>query len=58
MLKKLPVSLNKISHDSAMELIQKALDKGYNVTKVYLDTVGPPDAYKKKLIEKFSGSNH
>eukprot|EP00484_Ammonia_sp_Unknown_P017028 CAMPEP_0197022938 /NCGR_PEP_ID=MMETSP1384-20130603/3734_1 /TAXON_ID=29189 /ORGANISM="Ammonia sp." /LENGTH=322 /DNA_ID=CAMNT_0042451065 /DNA_START=31 /DNA_END=996 /DNA_ORIENTATION=+ len=48
-------SLNEISHESAMNLIQITLDRGYNLKHVYLDTVGPPEAYERKLINRFMG---
>lgn len=48
-------SLNEISHESAINLIQITLNKGYNITHVYLDTVGPPETYQQKLINRFMG---
>merc|ERR1719491_1841921 len=48
-------SLNEISHNSAMDMIQKALDNGFNVTHVFLDTVGPPESYEQKLRNHFMG---
>ena len=47
--------LNEISHESAMHLIQIALDNGYNLKHVYLDTVGPPESYEQKLRNHFMG---
>ena len=49
MLRREKISLNKISHNSALELIKMARNKKVNVCKVYVDTVGPPDQYKKIL---------
>jgi len=56
MLSKYKTSLNVISHESAISLIQKALDAGLNVTECYLDTVGDSSAYMNKLAGWFSGS--
>eukprot|EP01084_Bolivina_argentea_P146184 256045_1 len=50
-------SLNEISHESAMDLIQITLDKGYNLKHVYLDTVGYPHKYEEKLRNHFMGYN-
>lgn len=58
MLKDIPASLNNISHDAAMQLIQNALDKGFKVTHVYLDAVGPNETYLKKLRDRFGNVNH
>ena len=44
-------NLNKISHDSAIGLIQKVRELGFKVTRVFLDTVGAPDKYRI-LVEK------
>jgi len=48
-------SLNEISHQSAMNMIQVALDRGFNLKHVYLDTVGPPESYEQKLMGHFMG---
>ena len=42
-------NLNHISHDTAIDLINKVKDLGINLVKVILDTVGQPEAYKRLL---------
>ncbi|XP_072458322.1 ribonuclease H2 subunit A isoform X2 [Notamacropus eugenii] len=46
-------NLNSLSHDTAMALVQLALDQGVRVTQVFVDTVGPADKYQQKLQERF-----
>ncbi|XP_074145266.1 ribonuclease H2 subunit A isoform X1 [Sminthopsis crassicaudata] len=46
-------NLNSLSHDTAMALVQLALDQGVRVTQVFVDTVGPADKYQQKLKERF-----
>lgn len=53
MLQKDKCSLNKVSHDSAINLIETALDKGINIVHCYLDTVGPMDTYRGLLQDYF-----
>ncbi|CAM9897158.1 unnamed protein product [Chrysoparadoxa australica] len=53
MLAKWPVSLNKMSHDAAIELIKAVQAKGVRVARVYVDTVGPPDSYRALLEREF-----
>jgi ribonuclease H2 subunit A len=48
-----PVSLNAISHDAAAELVRRAIDAGVRVAEVYVDTVGEPQSYKRKLERQF-----
>jgi len=53
MLRRVKHNLNEVSHESAMKLIQRCLDYGLKVNGVYVDTVGPPDSYQEKLLNKF-----
>ncbi|KAJ1610259.1 hypothetical protein OJ253_1285 [Cryptosporidium canis] len=60
-------NLNEISHLAAiskskcfsssvfilLDLIKHVISSGVNVTEVYIDTVGPPDSYKSKLLSIF-----
>ncbi|CAI2373674.1 unnamed protein product [Moneuplotes crassus] len=49
-------NLNEISHDTAIALIEATIKEGTDLKEVYVDTVGPPDKYKKKLENYFAGS--
>lgn len=40
------ISLNEISHNAAIELIQGLIDRGIVIGKVYVDTVGPMEKYQ------------
>jgi ribonuclease H len=57
MLREYPYNLNQMSHDSAMTLIRKILDQGVQVQTAYIDTVGNPAAYQRKLDREFPGIN-
>jgi len=57
MLKREKISLNQISHDSALNLIKMALNKKSNIKEVYVDTVGPPDKYQKFLGDGLNNKN-
>lgn len=46
-------NLNEQAHDVTMALIQGVLDRGVKLSHVYIDTVGPPSSYQKKLQERF-----
>ena len=57
MLQKERYNLNAISHDSAIGLIRKVLSLGFNVTELYVDTVGREEVYEKKLQMLFPGQS-
>ena len=46
-------NLNTMSHDTAIDLVKLALEKGVQVAEIYVDTVGPPEKYQAKLQEIF-----
>lgn len=50
-------NLNKISHDTAIDLIKKVRDTlGFKVRRVYLDTVGDPKKYKQIIEHALGGT--
>lgn len=53
MLRRSKYSLNEVSMDSAIGLINKAIELGVNIAEVYVDTVGPPEKYEQKLSKIF-----
>ncbi|KAL3230105.1 Endonuclease [Nakaseomyces bracarensis] len=46
-------NLNEQAHDVTMALIQGVVDRGVKLEHVYVDTVGPPASYQKKLEQRF-----
>ena len=56
MLRPKPYNLNEMSHDAAMVLIRKLVDsKSVTIQTCYIDTVGNPAYYKRKLEREFPG---
>lgn len=55
MLRTEAYNLNEMSHDAAIILIRKIVDGGVHVRTAYIDTVGNPDHYKRKLQREFPG---
>jgi ribonuclease H2 subunit A len=53
MLKQSPTSLNHISHECAIAMVERVLSQGVNVQEVYVDTVGDPVHYERKLNARF-----
>ncbi|KAJ2356114.1 hypothetical protein IWW50_002922 [Coemansia erecta] len=53
MLRRTKYSLNALAHDATIQLIRDVLDKGVRISKVFVDTVGPPQSYQNKLQELF-----
>ncbi|OBA23892.1 hypothetical protein METBIDRAFT_10100 [Metschnikowia bicuspidata var. bicuspidata NRRL YB-4993] len=48
-------NLNEQAHDTTILLIKDVLKSGVNVSKIFVDTVGPPASYQAKLQKHFSG---
>lgn len=46
-------NLNQQAHDVTISLIDDVLKSGVKIGHVYVDTVGPPSTYQKKLEERF-----
>jgi ribonuclease H2 subunit A len=42
-------NLNAQAMDATVELIRGVLDRGVNVTEIFVDTIGKPSVYQKKL---------
>ncbi|CAG5938261.1 unnamed protein product [Menidia menidia] len=55
MLQRTKYNLNALSHDTAIDLIQYALDSGVQLKEVFVDTVGPAEKYEQKLSQRFPG---
>jgi ribonuclease H2 subunit A len=55
MTRRYKYNLNAISHDSAIGMIQSALDQNVKLRHVFLDTVGDPQRYEDKLRTVFPG---
>ena len=47
------VNLNKMSHETVVRLIREILEQGINVTRVFVDTVGPPEKFQNYLADQF-----
>ena len=56
-------NLNAQAHDTTIQLLREIVDAGVNVKevekvislKIYVDTVGPPEPYERKLSSLFQG---
>ncbi len=57
MLRAQPYNLNAMSHDAAIQMIHAVLDAGVKINTCYVDTVGIPDSYRRKLDQEFLGRN-
>lgn len=44
------ISLNDVSHNSAIGLVKRALEAGVLVTEVFVDTVGPAEKYEVSFM--------
>jgi ribonuclease H len=55
MLREHPYNLNEMSHDAAITMIRKLLDQSVPIKRAYIDTVGHPQAYQRKLEREFPG---
>ena len=52
-----PHNLNAQAMDATIDLIKEVLAKGVNITHIYIDTIGKPESYQRKL-EKIFPARH
>lgn len=50
-----PYNLNEMSHDSAIAMMRPILESSVNVQCCYIDTVGNPLSYRRRLEREFPG---
>ncbi|EIN04881.1 ribonuclease H2 subunit A [Punctularia strigosozonata HHB-11173 SS5] len=55
MLRIPPINLNRQSEEATILLIREVLQKGIELTEVYVDALGPPEKYEKYLSSVFPG---
>jgi len=55
MLRRPPVNLNRQSEDATIQLIRDVLDKGMQLTEVYVDALGNTTTYERYLSSLFPG---
>ncbi|KAI8874419.1 hypothetical protein GQ42DRAFT_159774 [Ramicandelaber brevisporus] len=53
MLREDKYNLNQLAHDTTISLIRGVLARGYQVSELYVDTVGPAVSYENKLSGLF-----
>ena len=54
MLRQIKYNLNTLSHDTARAMIDRMINHfKFNVTEIYVDTVGKPESYQDKLQNWF-----
>lgn len=58
MLRRRPINLNAQSSAATVSLIAGVLDKGVDVTEIYVDTVGDPKSYSRLLSSHFPRHPH
>ncbi|KAI0926112.1 hypothetical protein AcV5_008660 [Taiwanofungus camphoratus] len=57
MLRRPPTNLNRQSEQATILLIREVLQRGLQVSEVYVDALGPTKAYEAYLISQFPGIN-
>jgi ribonuclease H2 subunit A len=53
MLQPSPYNLNAQAMDATVALVRGVLEKGVNVRELYVDTIGRPETYQKRLQQAF-----
>ena len=51
-----PYNLNQQSMDATIQLIKEVFDSGVNIKEIYVDTIGKPEVYQRKLERFFPGT--